>query len=264
MVVAPSRGGNFWPTLARTADSFHVVWSNEDGDSEDLYLRKLNAKLEPEGEIARLTDMAQTGGNKPRARVPWMGVANDALFIGYRLERDPEHLIELMRLPIADATKGLPPAAKTAPRVDRTVGEVVLVNADRAKSDSPAVVCSGPGCFLVWHGESGGGASAAFVDASAPKPQALWRKKFSKLGGDPSVAVASSGEAQIVWYERGVIMTASIGRDGVGIASKVARISGDQPMPSLAPGAKAGEWLLAWLDFEAGHLEPYAARVTCK
>ena len=74
----------------------------------------------------------------------------------------------------------------------------------------------------------------------------------------------ANGEAQIAWFERGNVMTASIGRDGVGVPSKVARISGDQPPPSIAAGAKAGEWYIAWLDFETGHLEPYAARVQCR
>jgi hypothetical protein len=53
-------------------------------------------------------------------------------------------------------------------------------------------------------------------------------------------------------------------RDGVTIPTKIARISGDQPMPSIAPGIKPGEWYIAWLDYETGHLEAYAARVQCK
>jgi len=115
---------------------------------------------------------------------------------------------------------------------------------------------------VTWHGEQAGGSSAAFVEPG--KAQPLWRKKFSKVGGDTNIAVSTGGEAQLVWYERGAVMTASIGRDGVGPVSKVARISGDQPMPSIAAGAKPGEWYLAWLDFETGHLEPYAARVLCR
>jgi serine/threonine-protein kinase len=35
-------------------------------------------------------------------------------------------------------------------------------------------------------------------------------------------------------------------------------------MPSIAAGSKPGEWYLAWLDYETGHLEAYAARVLCK
>jgi serine/threonine-protein kinase len=60
-------------------------------------------------------------------------------------------------------------------------------------------------------------------------------------------------------------MSASISRDGaVTPAARIARIGSDSPPPSIAVGAKPGEWLVAWLDFEAGHLEPYAARVVCK
>ena len=263
MAVAPSKGGNFWPSAVRIEDgSFFVAWSNEEGNSEDLFIRRLSPKLEPSGDVLRATDLVPTGGAKPRARLPWVAAQGDAVYVTFRVERDPTRLIQLMRLPIADAAKGLPPAPKNAPRADRTMGETLLVNTDKEKADSPAIGCGAQGCFVTWHGEQAGGSSAAFVEPG--KAQPLWRKKFSKVGGDTNIAVSNGGEAQLVWFERGAVMTASIGRDGVGPVSKVARISGDQPMPSIAAGAKPGEWYLAWLDFETGHLEPYAARVLCR
>ena len=42
------------------------------------------------------------------------------------------------------------------------------------------------------------------------------------------------------------------------------RVSGAQPSPAIIAGKAPGEWLIAWLDFEAGVLEPYAARFVCK
>jgi serine/threonine-protein kinase len=41
-------------------------------------------------------------------------------------------------------------------------------------------------------------------------------------------------------------------------------VVGDQPPPAVSAGSKQGEWYLAWSDFEAGHLEPYVARILCQ
>jgi hypothetical protein len=41
------------------------------------------------------------------------------------------------------------------------------------------------------------------------------------------------------------------------------RVSGFQPEPALARGAKPGEWLVAWRDYEAGPLELFALRAEC-
>ncbi|MEO7329180.1 MAG: hypothetical protein ABI193_11420, partial [Minicystis sp.] len=145
--------------------------------------------------------------------------------------------------------------------LDRSVGETALVNTDKTKGDAPSLACDGGGCFLSWHVE-GGGASAAFLDPGRAQP--LWRKKFSAKGGHPAVAVSAAGQGQIVWFENKQVMTAAISREGLGSPSRVARISGDLQTPSITAGSQPGEWYFAWLDYETGHLEAYAARVLCK
>jgi serine/threonine-protein kinase len=165
-------------------------------------------------------------------------------------------------LPLAVAGVGLEPTKKSDVHGDRTQGEVALVNTDKSRADSPILACGGGLCFLVWNGEQGGGASAAFIDPS--KAQPIWRKRFARGGAHPSVAVSATGQAQVVWYEGGKVVTAAITRDGVGAPTRFARVSGDQPPPSISAGDRAGEWLISWLDYEAGHLEAYAARVRCK
>ncbi|MFT3774666.1 MAG: hypothetical protein QM820_55655 [Minicystis sp.] len=264
VAVIPPKPGAFSPGIAVAADgSLYVGWTDADGDSEDLFFRHLGASLEPAGEVVRATDLVPAGPSRPRVRGPSLAVGGDALLLAYRMERDPQRLIQEMRLPLADAGKGLEPGKKGERRADRTIGEVVLVNTDKAKSDNPSLGCGGGSCFLVWHGEgAAGGASAAFIDPG--KAQPLWRRKFSRTGTRPAVSVAPSGAAQIVWYEGGKILTATFSRDGVGTPTKIARVSGDQPTPSIAPGNKPGEWYMAWLDYETGHLEAYAARVQCK
>ncbi|APR84862.1 Serine/threonine protein kinase [Minicystis rosea] len=266
IAVMPPRAGVYWPGIAANADgSLFIGWTAEgaDSDSEDLFFRRLAPSLDPTGDVVRATDLVPAGPSRPRVRTPSLAIAGDALFLAYRMERDPQRVIQQMRLPLADAAKGLEPSKKGDRRVDRSIGEVVLVNTDKAKSDNPALACSSGGCFLVWHGEGAtGGASAAFVEPA--KAQPMWRRKFSRTGTRPGVGVAANGQAQVVWYEGGKVLIAALSRDGVGPATKIARISGDQPIPSVVAGNRPGEWYVAWLDYETGHLEAYAARVQCK
>ena len=265
VAVTPAKQGGYSPSIAALADgSVFVAWSDEgDGDSEDLFFRKLGPGLDLQGSPVRATDLVPAGPGKPRARLPSIAVAGEALLAAYRLERDPLRLIQHMRLPLGEAGTGLAPTKKGERRVDRSIGEVVLVNTDKAKSDGPSLACGGGACFLAWHGEgTGGGASAAYVDPGRAQP--LWRRKFSRMGTRPAVAVSASGQAQLVWFEGSKVLTAPLTRDGVGTPSRIARISGDQPLPSIAAGNRPGEWYVAWLDYEIGHLEAYAARVQCK
>jgi serine/threonine-protein kinase len=261
--VASSTGANTTPTLAPAPDgSFFIAWINEgDNDSEDVFLRRLSPALQPLDKPVRVSDLVPKAVSKPRAKAPSISVEGDAVLLAFRVERDPERAIYYMRLPIADIGRDLEPVVKGT-RKDRFLAPTAPASIDKARSDSPSVACGGAMCFLVWHGEANSGSYAAFIDPT--KPQPLWRKKFTRTGSHPAVAVSASGEGQIAWYEAGRVMTASIGRDGIGPASRIARVSGDQPTPSVVAGAKPGEWYVAWLDFESGYLEPYAVRVLCR
>ena len=260
--VMPPKAGSFWPSMAGAPDgSFFVAWTDEaDADSEDLFFRHLGPALEVVGDVVRATDFVPAGPTKARARFPSLAVAGNALLAAYRLERDPNRLIYHLRVPLADAGKGLSP--KKGEHKDRNIGEAALVNTDKSKADVPSLACGGGACFLTWHVEQNGGIWAANIDPGAAQP--VLRRPVAKTGSRPAVAVSAGGQAQVAWYEGGKVVTASINRDGVGVPSRIARISGDQPTPSITAGSKPGEWYLAWLDFEAGHLEAYAARVQCK
>jgi eukaryotic-like serine/threonine-protein kinase len=265
VAITPVKPGSYQPSIAVAGSSIFVAWTDDaEPDSEDLFLRKLGPTLDPASDIVRATDLAKAARNRPRARHPSIAVGGDALFAAYKMEKDPTRLIQQMRLPLADASKGLGPPGKVHSRTDRTIGEVALVNLDKAKSDGPSIACSSAACFLAWHGEGlGGGASVAYIEHARVKP--LWRRKFSRTGTKPAVAFSRSGQAQIVWFEGGRVMTAPLTRDrGVGVPTRIARVSGDQPTPSIVAGSKPGEWYVAWLDYETGHLEAYAARVQCK
>jgi serine/threonine-protein kinase len=263
VAVSPVKASSFAPSLVSAANgSVYVAWTDEVDDSEDMFLRRLSASLEPVGDVVRATDLVPAGPGKPRVRSPSLAIGADSLLAVYRMERDPLRLVQQLRVPLAEV-KGLAPLKKGEKKADRAIGEVVLVNTDKAKSDGPNIACTATACFVTWYGEGlGGGASAAYLEPM--KPQPLWRRKFARLGTHPAIAVAPTGQAQVVWYESGRIFTAPISRDGVGTPTRIARISGEQPTPALTPGKRPGEWYLAWLDYETGHLEAYAARVTCK
>ncbi|TKD07350.1 serine/threonine protein kinase [Polyangium fumosum] len=262
--IAPLRGPSSGTSMQRAADgTFVVAWTAEtETGNDELFLRKLSPKLEPQGEAVRATDFVPTGPQKPRVRSPMVGIAGDAAHVSFRLERTPNQVAYHMRLPLADVGKGVE-ARKKGDRNDRWIGDTIVVNTDKSKADMTGIACSKDACFLVWDGESNSGVSAAYLDAANAQP--LWRdKRFSKVGGHPSVGVDASGNARIVWFEKGGVMTAPISRDGVGPSTKIARVSGAQPSPAIITGKAPGEWFIAWLDFEAGQLEPYAARFVCK
>jgi serine/threonine protein kinase len=262
VLVGPSKARGASAALGRAADgSFVAVWSNEtELSSEDLFLRRVSAGLEPQGDPVRATDYIPTGASKPRARYPSVAIHGDAIHVAFRLEREPIRVVNHMKIPLADAGKGV--ATSPAPeRVDRTMGETLIMNTDKSRAEAPSIACGATACFVVWHVDLQGGISGAYIEHG--KAQPVWNKKFSK-GARPSVSVSPTGDFRLVWYEGGRVMTAQLGKDGIGPSTKLARVISDQPPPSIAAGSKAGEWYVAWLDYETGHLEPYAARMLCR
>ena len=260
VLIGPSGVRNSFASIGRAPDgSFFAAYTSEtEIGSEDLFLSKLSPKLEVQGKPARATDFIPVGSGKPRVRQPSLAVHGDALYVAFRLERDPTRVVHVLRIPIADAGKGL--EAAPSGRTDRTLGDATIGNADKTKADSPSIGCGGEGCVAMWHAEMQGGLFGLGLSSGKPQP---WRKKLSK-GARPAIAFGASGQGQAVWFEAGRVVTAAIEKDGLGPVTKIARVISDQPAPSITAGEKPGEWYIAWLDYEAGHLEPYAARVQCR
>ena len=108
------------------------------------------------------------------------------------------------------------------------------------------------------------GASVAAIDPNVGKVQ--WHNKFSEKGGRPSIAV-NDGQVAISYYEKGVMKMIFLSRDGVSQPSSLLKVlDGNNPRPSLAAGAKKGEWTVAWQDSDVpnGMAEIYAARIVCR
>jgi serine/threonine-protein kinase len=264
VLVGGARPGNYWPAIERAPDGFFVAWEdNRDKEGSDLFLRHLSRDLAPLGSELRATDYVGPAGRAPAVRVPSVAVGNNALYVVYKLERDPKtHLIERMRLPLdsRELASGLEETKRAPVRKERELGEVQLVNEDKLPSDAPAVACGTEGCFVTWHDEQGG-AFAALIDPVQGK--VIWRKKFADKGGHPGLGVSADGGVDVAYFEKGLVRIAALTRDGVGTPSTIAKVSGEQPRPALASGQSKGEWFIAWQDTEATHSEIYVARVAC-
>jgi serine/threonine-protein kinase len=268
VLVGAGKPGNYWPSIEPAPDGYYAAWVDDRSrDGSDLWLRHLNSDLQPMAPEIRATDY--WGGSKPKqqpqVRVPSIAVASNAIYVTYKVERGAQHTILLMRIPLTlpslqtglDDKPGMSPDGGHS---DREIGDTEVVNEDRANADAPAIECGTEGCFIVWHGDSGGGYAALIEPVLG---RVLWRKKFAPLGGHPSLAT-SGGQVEVAYYEKGFVRIAQLTRDGVGTPSTIARIGSEQPRPWISGGAQKGEWLVTWQDVEAGHAEAFATRVQCK
>ena len=65
--VGALRGGHFWPAIDKTPDGFVVVWQDDrDHENADLFFRKLNAELEPQGNEVRSRTTRVLRSRRPR------------------------------------------------------------------------------------------------------------------------------------------------------------------------------------------------------
>ncbi|MGH7436048.1 MAG: protein kinase domain-containing protein [Polyangiaceae bacterium] len=263
--IGAAKPGLFWPAIERTPDGsgFWVAWqANPDREGDDLFLHRLDAELVPQGVDVRASDYEPDKGKQLKVSSPSLAISGSNLFLAYTLERDKQHIVDRMRIPLTApelsvSSAPLPEKAKVA----RELGEVTTVSEDKVGGDFPEVACSKDACFLVWH-EQDRGAQGALIDAT--KGTVLWRKKFAPHGGHPAVATSPDGQAQVAFYEGGRVRVAAMSRDGLGTTSTFAKVTGDEPRPYIAPGKARGEWYVGWLDVEAGHTEAFVARLQCR
>jgi eukaryotic-like serine/threonine-protein kinase len=269
--VGGTKPGQFWPAIDKGPEGFWIVWQ-DDRDKEndhDLYVRYLSNELDMPKSETRLTDYVAPPKSKfppARVRYPSVAVAANTLLIAYKLEneRDKTHTIMRMRIPLADAEKGLE-ESKVATRDDRTLGDVSMVSEDKVPSDAPSIACGNDGCFIVWHVESGG---AMIAKIEPRENKVLWRKKLSDKGGRPSLGV-NNGQVSAAWYEKPYIKFTVLNDAGPVLpASSVFRVHDTTtiPRPSISAGATKNEWYMAWQDSDQpkGAGEIYASRLTCR
>jgi serine/threonine protein kinase len=261
--VGAPKPGLFWPAMDRSPDGsgFWVTWqAAPDTEGDDLFVRRLDPELVPQGAEVRVADYEPEKGKGLKVSSPSLAVSGANLFLAYALERDRQHVVDRMRVPLT--SPDLQAALQDKPTKGvRELGDVTTVSEEKVGGDYPAIACAKDACFLVWH-EPDKGAQAALVDAT--KGTVLWRKRFAPRGGHPAVATTGDGQAQVAFYEGGRVRVASISRDGLGTTSTFARVTGDEPRPFIAPGKARGEWLVSWLDVEGGHTEAFVTRLQCR
>jgi serine/threonine-protein kinase len=251
--------GAYFAHASLAGSGFAVAYADrKEADSVDLFYRMLDKEGIPVAEAVRVTDYINQGPLPSRVRDVQVAVVGDKIHFAYTYVLGALQQIRYQVVPTDTAAPGL--EAPEGPLEERTLGIMVAITQGAEKSEDPTLSCFSEGCYVAWTRRTGG-AGVAFVDQEA---KVQWHNLFAPNGKKASIALAESGEAQVVWVEGGRIVTGSLGRSGVGPSSKVARVVGDHPPPTLTPGAKKGEWYIAWLDYEAGHQEPYALRMECQ
>jgi serine/threonine-protein kinase len=238
------------------------VDDGEKSASSKLYLRKLTPDVKIGGEQTLIGEYAYRQGlHRSRARAPSVAFAGNSLLVAYQLERGRDQTIVRQRITLEDPqlAKGL--SLEDPPKSDRVIGEDKEITDRKGRVYYPDMACDSASCFAVWRDEPKG-ANAAYVDPN--NGTTIWRKRFAHRGTQVSLGLDGNGGGLVAWYQDGRVHVAPLTRDGVRDASSIARVTGEQPRPSIARGANHGEWLVAWTDYEAGHLEAYVARVICK
>lgn len=269
---APSKlgqapGGASNPTLITLKDgSFVVAWvASTDPNTDNVFLRRASATLEPIGGVVQVTALKSSMARKTRIRELVGAADTTGLHFLIRVDRDPERQLQHVRIPIADVDKGV--ESKKPATVDKSMGEMAIVNTDKGRVEQIDLACGTAGCFGVWGEESRAGASVAvFQETGAAS---LKREMFSRSGNRPSIAITETGTYRIFYQEAypGLIShlaTTEITRDKASAPVRFARVTDGQPAPSATPGRKQGEWFVAWQDNEVGQPEVYTARIECK
>ena len=140
--------------------------TSSSGDSTPSWCRRAPRRAPPTTRPRR--------GSRSQVSAPSVAVSSTNLFVAYALERDKQHSIERMRVPLSL------PELQTGGLPDKTgkseLSDTVAVNEDKVGGDYPSMACTKDACFLVWHEVDKGGAEAALIDpqrGTAPLAKAL-------------------------------------------------------------------------------------------
>ena len=263
--LSSAKPAEFEVSLAASDGGYWLVWTEQlEFGSTDLVARRLSATLEPSGEPVRLSAFTLVKGLTQRATAPQAVVSHGELQIVFSLQLpNQRQQVMLLSVPLSQLTQGLPtpkPGKRLPPpKNDMTLGTLRNVSLVVGRSPEPGIACTRDGCLVAWDEEKQG-ASVAFLEHGRAQP--LWHREFAQKGSRPVLFGDEAGGAA-AWFEESRLKFARIGRDGLGSPSLLNRVSGFQPRPALARGSKPGEWVVAWRDYEAGHLELFALRAEC-
>jgi len=241
----------------------YLVWLEQiEAGGSDVMIAKLGPALDTLDEPKRLTALPPIKGLSERAQGLSATIVKGNLEVTFALEL-PGTRSEVMLLTtplsllasskdaqrVGSRSGGAPPIVGTLRSVAKVVGRI----------PDPRLSCENEGCLVTWDEEKGG-AFIAFLEHGRTQP--LWHRAFAQKGARPVLGGDAAAMA-LAWFEDSRLRLATVGRDGLGTPSIVNRVNGLQPHPAVARGTKPGEWLVAWRDYEAGHLELFALRAEC-
>ncbi len=263
LLVSERKPGGYFADFARgSAGGFVVAWAaQQEADSVDLFFRRFDKKAQPVASIVRATDYLNRGPNRSGVRSVRVQVVGDTMHFAYNFVRGALSQIRYQAIALSTPPPGVKGRQPGKVPEESTLAQEVLITPKSVKALLPTLGCVSSGCFIAWQQGGQGGTLVGFVDRKSGKLQ--WHKTFSPTGKSPAIGVAPNGDLRLIWVEGRRLVTATLGRQGVGARSTVARVIGGHAPLSIAPGAKRGEWYIAWLDYESGQLEPYAARIQC-
>jgi serine/threonine protein kinase len=262
-LVSEQKSMAFFAKAARHGDGFVVAWIDQvDADAMDVFFRLFDKDGKPTDEAVRVTDYVHYGSSPTRLRDLQVAARGDQIFFTYLSVRGGNQQIRFLTVPADTKSPGLEKLEKGKAAKERVLGNEVRVSPRTQKPGLPSLGCVKDGCFIAWYLTTRGGGGVAFIDGKSGKR--VWHKKFTQSGKRPALSVSPAGDVRMVWTRGGRIITATVGREGVGPSSKVARVVGEHSPPSIAAGMKKNEWYVSWLDFESGHREPYAVRMVCQ
>ncbi len=231
-----------------------ATWSEKQGPHNAIVVRRLGPDLEPKEEPVTLTALQHGDATQPYAVV-----LGNTLYLTYVYDRRRGNdEIRLLRVQL-DSEVFNGGVLPTVLDEGSWAGKSVTIRS-APKQAEPSMVCDERGCLVVWDDESAG-AFAGYVPHG--QDAALWHREFSTKGKRPAIAQDKSGAVSVAYFAGDRLFLAPATEDGMGSPSIISRVSGFQPTPTLAPGRNKGAWLLAWRDFEAGHLEIFVARAQC-
>lgn len=231
----------------------------------DLFLRSLDPELVPNSKPIQLTAYAIPKRRRRAAALGNIGATSSLLTVAFREQRGLEYHVEQLSLQsnsIGDLGAGVSrdsdlPNKKSR---DQFAGNRVTLSKSASSESTPRVGCTATSCYTVWSDDKEG---AHVALANGKTGAIVWAREFGTKGARPSVGIGETSSV-VVWYQDSRVLLASLGEDGVGEPTVVARVGGLQPPPEVVPGKNPGEWYVAWRAFEAASLEPFVAQVNCQ
>jgi serine/threonine protein kinase len=240
----------------------YAVWVEQlDAGVTDVMAAKLSGSLDALEEPRRLTNFPSIKGLAERAQGLSATIVRNELQSVFAVQQQGlRSEVFLLTTPLALLAGPKPPSTPKGKKPSTPfIGTIRSVAKVIGRVPEPRVGCESEGCLVTWDEEKGG-AFIAFLEHGRTQP--LWHRQFAEKGARPVLGGDANGLA-LSWYEESRLKLAPAGRDGIGKPSVVNRVNGLQPHAEVARGAKPGEWLVAWRDYEAGHLELFALRAEC-